>query len=163
MEISRPERRKTERNGPQVRGALSSGMGKTVSFHNRHLPGRRGSLLTMNRQQYPSSPVNVVPHRGATPPDPGIAVVLEVLPGIMLQTFGIGNIYAGNVGVGVLLMVGYWVLAVLNFLLCFLFIGFITWPLTWVAFMILSPILANGAAKRRALMAPATTHWATRP
>jgi hypothetical protein len=47
--------------------------------------------------------------------DPGLAVVFELVPGLFLQTFGIGNIYAGNVMMGVLMMVGYWVLSVVNF------------------------------------------------
>jgi len=82
-------------------------------------------------------------------PDPGLAVVLEILPGLLFQTFGIGNIYAGNVGIGILLLLGYWAAAVINFLLCFIVVGFVTWPLTWIAFMIIAPILADGAAKRR--------------
>jgi TM2 domain-containing membrane protein YozV len=80
--------------------------------------------------------------------NPGLAILLELLGGFLFQTFGIGNMYAGNVGVGVGLMLGYWALTAVNFVLCFVFIGFITWPLTWIAFAILSPILANNAAKR---------------
>lgn len=83
------------------------------------------------------------------PPDPGIAAVLEVLPGILIQTFGIGNLYAGNVAAGILLMLGYWAATAVNFFLCFLAIGFLTWPLTWILFMIIAPIMANNAAKRR--------------
>ena len=90
-------------------------------------------------------------HQGVKPaPDPGIAAILEILPGMMLQTFGIGNIYAGNVAGGILMMVGYWVTCVLNFLLLFVLVGFVTWPLTWIAFMILCPVCANEAAKKRA-------------
>lgn len=103
--------------------------------------------------QPPSSPPVVREvhhyHQSPTPaPDPGIAVILEILPGMMLQTFGIGNIYAGNVTAGILMMVGYWVAAFLNLLLCFVLIGFITWPLTWIAFMILCPVCASEAAKK---------------
>lgn len=76
-------------------------------------------------------------------------MVLEVLPGLMLQTFGIGNMYAGNVAAGLCMMIGYWVLTVINFLLCLMVVGFFTWPLTWVAFMILCPILASNTAKQR--------------
>lgn len=84
-------------------------------------------------------------HRG---PDPGIAVILEILPGLFVQTFGIGNIYAGNVVGGIILMLGYWLAAAINLLLCFVLVGFVTWPLTWIAFMILGPLLANSAAKQ---------------
>src|SRR5262245_30454129 len=38
----------------------------------------------------------------------GVAAILEVLPGMFLQTFGIGHMYAGNVGMGLLFMFGYW-------------------------------------------------------
>ncbi len=80
--------------------------------------------------------------------DPTIALILELIPGFLFQTFGIGNIYAGNVGLGIGLLIGYWVLVAINFVLCFVFIGFITWPLTWILFMILCPLLAYNAAKK---------------
>ena len=82
--------------------------------------------------------------------DPGLAVVLELVPGVFLQTFGIGNIYAGNIAGGILFMIGYWVLQVINIFLCFVLIGIVTLPLTWVAFMIICPVVANAVAKRRA-------------
>ena len=84
----------------------------------------------------------------ATPKNPGLAVALELLGGFFFQTFGIGHLYSGNVGVGLGLMFGYWVLTAINFALCFVFVGLITWPLTWLAFMILASITANGAAKK---------------
>ncbi len=80
--------------------------------------------------------------------DPAIAALLEVLGGMFIQTFGIGHIYAGNIAVGLLFMFGYWAMCVVNFILLFVAIGFITYPLTWVAAMILSPILAANHAKR---------------
>ena len=72
----------------------------------------------------------------------GTAVALELGPGFLIQTFGIGNLYAGNVGIGLALMFGYWIVTAINFVLCFLVIGFFTWPLCWLFAMILSPILA---------------------
>jgi hypothetical protein len=83
-----------------------------------------------------------------TPKNGGLAVALELLGGFFFQTFGIGHLYAGNVGVGHGLMFGYWALTAINFVLCFAFIGFITWPITWVAFMVISAITANNAAKQ---------------
>lgn len=80
--------------------------------------------------------------------NPGLAIMLELLGGFFFQTFGIGHLYSGNLGVGLGLMFGYWALTAINFVLCFVFVGFITWPLTWIAFMILAPITANNAAKR---------------
>ncbi len=79
---------------------------------------------------------------------PGVPVILELLGGFLFQTFGIGNIVAGNVGVGLALMFGYWVALFFNILLMFVVIGVVTTPLTWVAFMIMSPMLANAAVER---------------
>ena len=88
-------------------------------------------------------------HHAAPTRDPGLAVILEILPGFMMQTFGIGNIYAGNVTGGILMMIGYWVLLVINVFLCFLLIGLLTLPATWIVFMVLCPMSASSAAKRR--------------
>lgn len=78
----------------------------------------------------------------------GVAALLEAVPGLF-QVFGIGHLYAGNVVAGLFIMFGYWALAFFNFLLCFIFIGFITWPLCWVATMIISPLLAANSCKSR--------------
>ncbi len=83
------------------------------------------------------------------PKSGGIAALLEVGPGFFFQTFGIGHIYAGNVATGLFFLFGYWVLCFINFLLCFIFIGFVTWPLCWLIAMILSPILAARACGSR--------------
>jgi TM2 domain-containing membrane protein YozV len=98
--------------------------------------------------QYPQQGMNMNMGAGVAPKNPGLAVALELLGGFFLQTFGVGHLYSGNVGMGLGLMFGYWALTAVNIVLCFLFIGFITWPLTWLAFMILSAITANGAAKK---------------
>lgn len=87
----------------------------------------------------------------AAGPDNGIAALLEILPGIFLQTFGIGHIYAGNVGRGLILMFGYWILQGINFLLTFLLIGWVTGVLTFLFFAIFSTIAASNAAKRKRL------------
>jgi TM2 domain-containing membrane protein YozV len=103
-------------------------------------------------QQYPfyqQPGVQHVVHHYQTPPrSSGVAVLLEVLPGFFLQTFGIGHIYAGNVGVGLLFMFGYWFIQFINILLCFLIVGFFTLPLCWLAAMIISPIVAANTASR---------------
>lgn len=78
----------------------------------------------------------------------GIAALLEVLPGFF-QVFGIGHLYAGNVATGLFIMFGYWAIAFVNFLLCFVFIGFITWPLCWIATMIISPLTAANSCKSK--------------
>jgi len=67
------------------------------------------------------------------------AVGLEVVPGFLLQTFGIGHIYTGRVGAGLAIMISYWVLQIINAWLCTFLIGFVTAPLTWLAYTVLSP------------------------
>ena len=97
----------------------------------------------------PQPPVVQHVHYYQTPPkSPGTAVLLEVLPGFFFQTFGIGHMYAGNVGMGLLFMFGYWFIQFINALLCFVLIGFITLPLCWLAAMIVSPILAANTVSR---------------
>ena len=107
-------------------------------------------------QPYPhypqqQQPVQHVVHYYQSPPkSPGVAVLLEVLPGFFFQTFGIGHMYAGNVGTGLLIMFGYWFPTFVNFLLCFLLIGFITWPLCFLLTIIISSVTASNAAARSA-------------
>lgn len=84
---------------------------------------------------------------GPLPKDPAAAVLLEILPALCLHTFGIGNIYAGNVAVGLLIMVAYWFSCLVNLALCFVLIGIVTWPLTWLCFAAGSSYLAYQKAK----------------
>lgn len=83
------------------------------------------------------------------PKDPGVALILELVPGLFLQTFGIGNLYAGNLAWGLALMLGYWFASLVNLLLCFVLIGFVTWPMTWLAFALVGSLLAVNKAKER--------------
>jgi TM2 domain-containing membrane protein YozV len=80
--------------------------------------------------------VHVYPKSGGT------AALLELGGGFFFQVFGVGHIYAGNVGTGLFIMFGYWVLQFINALLTFVLIGFVTLPLTWVLALIISPIWA---------------------
>lgn len=89
----------------------------------------------------PGAP-HVVHHHYHPQKSGGTAALLEILPGLILQTFGIGHIYAGNVGTGLLFMFGYWMLAAINLLLCFVVIGFFTWPVCWIAVAIVSTLMA---------------------
>lgn len=68
-----------------------------------------------------------------------VAVGLEVVPGTLIQTFGIGHLYAGRVGAGLGIMLTYWVLQAINAALTTVWIGFVTGPLTWLAFMVFAP------------------------
>lgn len=96
----------------------------------------------------PPVPVQQVHHYYHPQKSGGVAALLEVLPGFF-QVFGIGHMYAGNVATGLIIMFGYWIVAFVNFFLLFLFIGWITWPLCWIATMIISPLTAANACKSR--------------
>jgi TM2 domain-containing membrane protein YozV len=98
----------------------------------------------------PPSPLSYVP----PPKDQGIALILELVPGMFLQTFGIGNLYAGNLGWGLVLMFGYWIAAWINFLLLFVLVGLVTWPITWLAFAAVASYLAANKARQTQGAAP---------
>lgn len=103
------------------------------------------------RPSYPYPPQHVqhVVHQYREPPkSAGTAVLLEILPGFFLQTFGIGHLYAGRVGTGLLFMFGYWFIQFVNILLCFVLVGIITLPLCFILAMVISPILASNAVAR---------------
>jgi len=108
-----------------------------------------GAPSPYGQLQYPGQGMGMGPGVGGmvSPKNPGLAVALELLGGFFLQTFGVGHLYAGNIGLGLGLMFGYWVLMAINIVLCAVLVGFVTWPLTWLAFMIISAITANNAAK----------------
>jgi hypothetical protein len=72
--------------------------------------------------------------------DVGGAVVVEIILGF-LGIFGVGHFMNGNVGNGLLFMFGYWFLFAINLALLLVAIGFITLPLTWLCFIIISPIV----------------------
>ena len=78
----------------------------------------------------------------------GVATLLEILPGTFMATFGIGNLYAGNIATGITLMLTYWVFFVINIFLLFFFIGFLTLPATYVIYLVISIVNAQKAADR---------------
>ncbi|MET8908411.1 hypothetical protein [Micromonospora sp. NPDC004551] len=81
-----------------------------------------------------------------TPRSSGAAVALELVLGI-IGIFGVGNIYAGKTAQGVIIMVSFWVLFWVNFCLISVGVGLFTMPLTWIAYMILGPVLAARAVE----------------
>ncbi|MFT3755014.1 MAG: hypothetical protein QM769_03570 [Pseudoxanthomonas sp.] len=95
-------------------------------------------------------PVQQVHHYYHPQKSGSTAALLEILPGLFFQTFGIGHFYAGNVATGLLFMFGYWALAFVNFLLCFVVIGFFTWPLCWAATAVISTLIASNSIKNAA-------------
>lgn len=50
---------------------------------------------------------------------PELAAILEIVCGLFLQIFGIGNIYAGNIRGGIAFMIGYWLMALVGIILTF--------------------------------------------
>jgi len=77
-----------------------------------------------------------------------VAVVLEVVPGFA-QLFGLGHIYQGRLKAGMGLMVSYWVLQAINAMLVSVWIGLVTVPLTWLAFMVFAPTNVLGERSER--------------
>ncbi|MDR7275960.1 hypothetical protein [Catenuloplanes atrovinosus] len=82
------------------------------------------------------------------PPRPlkstGAAVMLELFLGLF-GLFGVGALYAGRTGLGLTLMISYWLLFWINVALVFVLVGFVTGPLTWLVYMIMAPVLAARA------------------
>jgi hypothetical protein len=64
--------------------------------------------------------------------------------GIFLGTWGIGHIYAGNVGLGILILLGWWafVIACVAFALCTAFLSIFVLVGCWFIMLVVSPILA---------------------
>lgn len=78
-----------------------------------------------------------------------LAIGLEVGPGVFFQTFGIGHLYAGRMSTGIGIMLSYWVLQAINVALMSVWVGFITWPLTFLAFLVMAPTnVLDGNARR---------------
>jgi hypothetical protein len=66
-----------------------------------------------------------------------LAVALEVAPGTLFQTFGVG------------IMLSYWFLQAINAALTTIWIGFLTGPLTYLAYMVLAPTNLLQDGRRR--------------
>lgn len=77
----------------------------------------------------------------------GVAVALELVLGL-LGIFGVGNLYAGRTGTGLALMFSFWGLFWVNFFLIFVFVGVVTMPLTWIAYLVAGPVLAATGVER---------------
>jgi hypothetical protein len=96
---------------------------------------------------YPAPQAPAIIHVHGPTANPGTAAVLEILGGLLIHTFGIGHMYAGNVFLGLIFMFGGWVVLAVNVALCFVLIGFVTLPVCWVGMLIFSPILAASSVK----------------
>jgi hypothetical protein len=83
----------------------------------------------------------------------GVAAVLEVIFGLFLATFGIGHIYAGNVGTGLFLMFGWWLFVAANVALTFITCGIwgaialVLLPACWFILLIVSPLMAASSVR----------------
>jgi TM2 domain-containing membrane protein YozV len=91
----------------------------------------------------------VVHHHHVSQKSAGTAAMFELLFGGIFQTFGIGHIYAGNPGVGIAIMFGYWIIQGINIALMAIFIGFLTWPVCWLLAVVLSTIGAVATVNNR--------------
>lgn len=67
-----------------------------------------------------------------------LAIGLEAAPGTLLGTFGIGHLYAGRIGTGIVLMISYWVVQAINVLLMPFLVGWLTFALTWLGYLVFS-------------------------
>ena len=79
-----------------------------------------------------------------------IAVGLEVGPGVLLQTWGVGHLYAGRTGTGLAIMFSYWVLQAINAaLVSFFGLGLVTGFLTFLGFLVFCPtnVLSSSAPR----------------
>ncbi|MFF5054612.1 hypothetical protein ACFY1S_15670 [Micromonospora sp. NPDC000663] len=108
----------------------------------------------------PTQPLYVGPRAVLVPQkSAGAAVALELILGLF-GIFGVGNLYAGRTASGVLLMLSFWGLFWINFFLIFAVVGIVTMPLTWIAYLVLGPLLAAGGVERHNASVVAGTHAA---
>ena len=110
-----------------------------VSYHDPYQQHHDLSANLPVPAQYGPPPAYYPPAVVVAPPkSTGAAVALELILGFF-GIFGVGNIYAGRIVTGVVLMISFWVLFWINFFLIFVVVGIVTMPLTWLAY------LASGA------------------
>jgi len=87
-----------------------------------------------------------------------VAMLLEFFLGCAMLTFGAGHIYAGRLGKGLAMMFGFWFLQIVNFALCFVYVGLVTFFACWLAAIVLAPFSARAAVREynAALTRPTT-------
>lgn len=83
------------------------------------------------------------------PKSGGTAALLEVLGGLLIQTFGIGHIYSGHVARGLFIMIGYWIVQGINVGLMLVLIGWVTLPIVWLLTIVISPLWAASSCSSR--------------
>jgi hypothetical protein len=85
----------------------------------------------------------------------GVAAVLEVVFGLFLGTFGIGHMYAGNVGSGLTLMFLWWAFLLINYLgilfTCGIWgmVAIVLVPSARFVMLLVSPMMAASSVPRR--------------
>jgi TM2 domain-containing membrane protein YozV len=110
---------------------------KSTTFAASPAPIRRGSPLESNMTQ------TQVAKSGGT------AAVLELLGGLLIQTFGIGHLYSGHVVRGLFIMFAYWIVQGINVGLMLVAIGWITLPIVWLLTIVISPLWAASSCAAR--------------
>ena len=76
------------------------------------------------------------------------AVGLELVPGVLFATWGLGHFYSGRWSTGLAVMVSYWVLQAINVALTGFFgLGFLTGALTFLGYLVFCPtnVLSSGS------------------
>lgn len=76
--------------------------------------------------------------------NPGLSAVLEFVPGLF-GFLGIGHIYNGNFGKGIIFLVGYWIFLAVELLLMFVLIGFLLLPVNLIIIFISAYLAYNDA------------------
>lgn len=109
-----------------------------------------------NQPPYGQPPYGQPPY-GQPPKDPGVGLALELIGLVGLQ--GIGWLWAGEVAIGVGLLIGWFVFLTVEVLLMFALIGFCLVPLNLIVPIASGVILMNRLKARQA--APAAPTWPT--
>lgn len=101
-------------------------------------------------QSAPPSVVRVIAMK-----DPGTGLLLEILPALF-GLAGIGWLWAGEIGIGIALLIGYWVFIGIEVLLMFILIGFCLVPFNFIIPIVSAFLLHKRLKERQALAAGVT-------
>lgn len=101
-----------------------------------------------------------------SPSDSGIAVIVELLLGIFTGIMGVGHIFAGSFGNGVLIMFCYGVIVVAQYMLLFVKLGFFGLifalfldPVFWMEKVVFSILSAYSISIKKSAMFGNFVFW----
>jgi outer membrane murein-binding lipoprotein Lpp/DNA-directed RNA polymerase subunit M/transcription elongation factor TFIIS len=116
-------------------------------------PAKNRELIEAEEPERERRGPSVVHHHHHQQRSGGVAAVLELLFGLFLGTFGIGHIYAGNVGLGMFILFGWWIFVGVNVAASFAtcgawgFVAMFLIPACWFLMLIVSPLLAASSVQ----------------